>query len=259
MTSSSHGSRAAHVISPEDTRAALFATTARRGGPISNEFVQLRRGTRAPGPLHHFVRERRSFALNLYLLLHCVALGDPWDKALPAAVWARSLDNTTASGETAVSRAWRWLSDHQLVVITRENRLANARLLRDDGTGRDYNRPTGYFFVVPNSYFLEGWHEKLTLRGTTALLIALQQTGGSRKWFRLPMEQAPRWFGISADTLQRGLAELHTNRLLDIEQRVETNPLARYGVVSVNYYELRGSLAPPARHPKITLDGLVKL
>ncbi len=46
--------------------------------------------------------------------------------------------------------------------------------------------------------------ETLSLPGKAVLLIAHSLRPG----FALPVEKAPEWYGISADTAQRGLAEL---------------------------------------------------
>src|SRR4051812_16342428 len=99
---------------PESTRQDLLGGQTRRGPSIRSAFIQERGGARAPGPLHFFVRERRLFALQLYLLLHCIARSAPWDAALPASTWARALDKTNKGAEGTVSRSWSWLAEHRL-------------------------------------------------------------------------------------------------------------------------------------------------
>lgn len=100
---------------PDSTRDDLLGSQTRRGPAIRSAFLQERGGARAPGPLHRFVRERRLFALQQYLLLHCLALGYPWDAGLPAGTWARALDKTNKGAEGTVSRSWLWLIEQQLV------------------------------------------------------------------------------------------------------------------------------------------------
>jgi hypothetical protein len=80
-------------------------------------------GARAAGPLQHFVHEHRLFGLQLYLLLHWLAMGEPWDASLRAMAWARALDKTRPAGEATISRNWTWLGEHQLIRSERRKRL----------------------------------------------------------------------------------------------------------------------------------------
>jgi hypothetical protein len=228
---------------PESTREELLGDQTRRGPAIRSAFLQERGGDRAPGSLQHFVRERRLFALQLYLLLHCRARSEPWDAAFPAATWARMLDKTNTGAEGTVSRSWRWLEDHQLVRTERYKRMVRAYLLNEDGGGEDYTRSRDFFYF-PLAFFREGWHTRLGLAGTSVLLICLDKSRYS-PWFQLRTEPQSSWYGISPDTLQRGLDELREASLVEIHPRKVRDSKARFGTTTINEYLLLGSFANP--------------
>ena len=228
---------------PESTREDLLGGQTRRGAPIRSTFLQERGGKRAPGPLCRFVVERRLFALQLYLLLHCLPLSDPWDATLPAATWARALDKTNKGAEGTVSRSWAWLKDEKLVKLERRNRMVQAFLLAEDASGDDYTRSRDFFYF-PLAFFREGWHKTLSLPATSVLLIALYKSR-SQAWFQLRTEQQSAWYGISPDTLQRGLDELREVELLRLHSRKVRDSRARFGTTMVNEYLLIGRFATP--------------
>ena len=239
----------AEAPSPRTTLLGLLAGQHRAGTPIRSLFLQERGGDRAPGPLHLFVTERRLFALHLYLLLHCLALADPWDVWLPSGAWARALGNTSKTAEATVSRNWRWLKAKNLVDTERDGRILRAYLTLEDGTGSDYTRPKGQYFILPLAFFRNEWHTKLSLAATAALLVALDRTR-SEQWFQLRKEPASAWFGISADTLQKGLDELRDeHQLIENRPRTVQDVRARYGVTTVTEYRLLGDFTRGARSP----------
>lgn len=231
------------VATPRDTRDDLLGGQQRRGAPIRSSFLQERGGDRASGPLNHFVRERRLLALQLYLLLHCIARAEPWDAWLPAMAWARALDKTRPGAEATISRNWAWLEDKDLVRSERDKRLRRVYLLMEDGSREEYERPTGNYFTLPLAFFLDEWDQKLALPGTAILLIALSL----KPRFQLRTEHAAGWYGISADTLQRGLDELRSVDLLDVTPRRVAAPRTRRGWTYVNEYRLRGPFSKPER------------
>lgn len=228
---------------PESTREDLLGGQTRRGPSIRSSFVQERGGARAPGPLHRFVQERRLFALQLYLLLCCLARSDPWDTALPAATWARALDKTNTGAEGTVSRSWAWLADERLVRTTRSRRMVRVYRLTEDGSGADYSQSRDFFYF-PLAFFREAWHTRLSLPATAVLLIALNKSK-RKPWFQLRTEEESKWYGISADTLQRGLDELREVGLLLTHPRRVRDNKARYGTTLVNEYILLGAFATP--------------
>jgi hypothetical protein len=212
--------------------------------PIRRTFLRSAGGQPVAGPLHAFVVGRRSRALDLYMLVHAGASADPWDVRQPAMSWARMLGMPqTASSETSISRNFSWLETQRLVRSERAARLRRVYLLQDDGSGRPYTRPRpgqpefdrGYF-NVPYEYFREGYLFELSLAAKATLLICLAQN----PIFTLPTDRAATWYGVSADTLQRGLDELRTLGLLNVWSRMKKAPRARYGVTAVNHYRLLG-------------------
>jgi hypothetical protein len=189
------------------------------------------------------VRERRLFALQLYLLLHCLARSHPWDVALPASTWARALDKTNEGAEGTVSRSWTWLKEQQLVRTQRDHRVVRAYLRIEDGSGAEYSRSRDFFYL-PLAYFRDSWHKRLSLAATSVLLIALDKSK-RQPWFQLRTQQQSRWYGISPDTLQRGLDELRDAELLQIHPRRVRDNKARFGTTTVNEYLLLDAFATP--------------
>ncbi|MDQ8045856.1 MAG: hypothetical protein REI11_14720 [Patulibacter sp.] len=228
------------VPTPAETRQALFSEIERPGAPIRWSFLQAWGGKRPPGPARHFVHERRLFALQLYLLVHLLALGKPWDApTMPNEAWGRALDKITAGAEATVSRSFGWLESKQLLKIDRTHQIRTAYLLREDGSGAAYKRRKGKYFTLPNDFFLEGHHNELSLNATFSLLVALKHSV-YRPWFKLVLEEGADWYGVSPDTLRRGLRELAANGFIESELRQERDVRARYGVTRRHYYHLLG-------------------
>jgi hypothetical protein len=155
------------------------------------------------------------------------------------------------SGSAAVSKAWRRLEDkHHLVRRDRRGRLAKIVALREDGSGKPYVVPTGgswndRYFKIPFEYWLDEdqWHSTLSLRGKAALLIALSLPST----FTLPAERAPAWYGVSADTIERGLRELADRGALSRSLKVRKAPLSPAGKTRVAEYTRLGSFAPSGK------------
>jgi hypothetical protein len=233
-------------FTPESLRELLLGSQQRDKASLRQDFCQEYGGERRPGPLRLFVGARRLFALQLYLLLVCVASGKPWDKAMSGSSWAMALDQVNAGAESKVSRNWAWMAENNLVRTERKGRHLHVTRLQESGTGEEYTQPRKGFFYVPFAYFTEGWHRKLSLAGTTALLIARSRSP-YKPWFELPLERGPEWYGISADTLKSGFDELQVNGLLRVHQRSVRDHRARFGTKRVNQYALLESFITPQR------------
>lgn len=113
-------------------------------------------------------------------------------------------------------------------------------LLREDGSRQPYTRPDGKtkadrFVKLSNSFWLDGWCDQLRLPGIAMLLVALHEKPG----FTLPTEKVPQWYGWSADTAERGLAELVDHDLLYKTSRRRKEPLSPSGWGVVNHYYLQ--------------------
>lgn len=231
------------VATPEETLLDLLNRSRRRSVPIRRSFLQVQGPPKRPGPLKAFVEGRRPVALDLWLLLHAGAASDPWDVRQPAMSWGRMLrmPQTTAT-ETTVSRNWSWLEERQLIRSERNRRVRKLFLLMEDGSGRPFMRATGQgrgFFKLPYEYFHQRWHCELKLAGKATLLICLAQAPA----FTLPTEHASGWYGVSADTLQRGLDELRQLGLLKVWSRAKKAPRSRFGYTMENHYALQGPFA----------------
>jgi hypothetical protein len=212
--------------------------------PLRLEFLQRRvDGLMKPGPLAGLVRAGDIRGLKLYLLVITKASHQPYDAKLPAAVWARALDldlPTNATARSTISKAWLRLEDAQLIRREREQRRAKVTLLNEDGLGSDYVSPENHYFRVPLALWLAGptndkrWYQVLTLPELAVLLIG-RSLGDS---FRLPVEQGPDWYGISADTIGRGLKGLTDRGLLEVDKRFKPAPLSPLGYTAEHRYTL---------------------
>jgi hypothetical protein len=240
----------------QETVAAFVEASDRRGhaAPIRRQFVQDgRQGVPVPGPLSAIVRSRDEISLDLYLLHRARASSPPFDVAAHSAVWARAagVDGGEKTSSAAVSKAWRRLEDkYCLVHRERRGRYAKIIALREDGSGRPYGIPAGStwndrYFKLPFGYWLDEqqWYRTLSLRGKASLLIALSLPSP----FTLPAERAPAWYGVSPDTVERGLRELTERRVLGRVLKVRKAPLSPAGKTRVAEYTRIGAFAPTAR------------
>lgn len=91
-----------------------------------------------------------------------------------------------------------------------------------------------------DSYWLDenAWSSTLSIPGKAMLLIALSLQAG----FRLPIESAKDWYGISGDTAQRGLRELVDRGALARKFERKKAPLAPKGYTYDIHYRLARSL-----------------
>ncbi len=229
-----------------------------RGGrrdfvPLARAFLQMRRRGGGAGPLSWFVKARRRRALELYLLAHAVASVEPYDVALPARVWALALGlPDTASSRVFVSSSWTWLEQHGLLRTERDGRLRRVWLLEETGSGAPYahgsaaKRERLDYFKLPHAFWLEGWNERLSLPAIAVLLIALSLPNT----FSLPHERAGEWYGLSRDTIRRGVAELRRHELLAMRATWKATPLSPTGAAEDRRYTLTGSFAAQKRRAR---------
>jgi hypothetical protein len=252
------------VAQAELLRALLHSRGGRRNFvPIARGFVQQRQKGGGAGPLAAFVEARRHRALQLWLLAHALASSSPWDVALPSRIWAAALGvPDTASARVSISQNWSWLDRQQLTRSERDGALRRVYLLEESGTGTAYTHDSDSrrfdYFKLPHDYWLDGWSTRLSLRATAVLLIALSLP----RTFALPQEHGARWYGISRDTIRRGLGELLTAELLTYRVTFRAAPLSPIGAIEQRRYELRSPFrrpssrsAPPDHEPNVALDG----
>ena len=124
---------------------------------------------------------------------------------------------------------------------SKHGRLANITLLREDGSGEPYVLPAtagDTYLQLPVAYWLDEnqWCKKLKLPAKAMLLVALSLPPP----FVLPVEKAPQWYGISADTAQRGLASLVQHGVLKVARTPKRAPLAPAGFTYDSRYTLQG-------------------
>ena len=145
------------------------------------------------------------------------------------------------ASETTISKNWSWLESKKLVRSERHHRVRRIYMTKEDGSGTDYSRPRGEprgFLSFPFAYFVDRWHKEIGLAGKVVLLIALSQ----KPIFTLVTERAADWYGVSPDTLQRGLQDLRDHGLLETWAVGRKTPRARTGLTMVHHHRLTSPL-----------------
>jgi hypothetical protein len=237
------------IADGHDTLVALLDGSRRGALPLRRSFVQTKAagGRASAGVLAPFVAAHHERALDQYLLFHAAASGGDYGVARPAKVWARALSfGAGASAVAAVSKNWAWLETQGLLARGRYGRLSKPVLLREDGSGKPYTHPskTGEsYFKVPHAFWLDDWHRRLGLAEKAVLLIALSLQDD----FILPVEHASGWYGLSADTLNRGLVGLRRRDALEVRRQRRKAPLAPEGYTWEFRYRLRPPFGPRGR------------
>jgi hypothetical protein len=236
------------VASQDSTVTAILAEGQRPGKvPLRSDFVQQgERGAPSPGPLAAIVRRGRVRALDLYLLLVAWASAEPYNVRRDSRIWARALGlGTSDAARAAVSRNWAFLSELKLVEVKRRMRLADVRLLREDGSGADYGGHPGgdrnpEYLTIPFEYWTDGWYRTLSIAGKAMLLISRDLQDD----FPLPADRAMEWYGISESTARRGFRELRENDLISVRKEYKEAPLAPKGYTAVNFHTLKPPFGP---------------
>lgn len=245
------------VVTADDTVDDIVARSGRRGAafPLRRSFLQQPNpdgsGT-MPGPLAGLVAAGDLRGLLLFLLLITKASAEPWDAKLPAAVWARALGLPLPTSKTAtstISKVWMRLERRSLVVRRRVQRMAEVSLLCEDGSGLPYTPPGARgesYLQVPTALWTGGpaggprWYRVLTLPELAVLLIA--RSHGDH--FRLPYEDGAKWYGLSADTIARGLRGLERHGLLVVTKTFKKAPLSPVGYTAELRYTLQTPFGP---------------
>lgn len=241
------------VATPLDTKKSLLQKAGRSGqaAPVRVAFVQQGKGPETrPGPLANLVENHDALGLDLYLLLIAMASHTPYSIRRPAAVLARALaqEGKSPVGAATISKAWARLEDLRLIRRSRFSKLAEITLLREDGSGMNYIpagecSPPERYIKLPFSYWYDEWNAKLSLPAKAVLLICLT----FKDEFRLPVERGKEWYGVSADSIGRGLDDLRRRRLLLYTDRIKKAPLSPLGFTHDRWY----SLQPPFGAPKV--------
>lgn len=235
-----------------------FLTTSKRKGnvPVHKVFVQRSGASPGPGPLARFVSAGRERALDLYLLLLLRSAGHPHKVALPAGTWARALGVATPdTASAALAKQWRWLADHRLIERGRRGSWAEVRVLHEDGSGEDYRKAQagGPWLSVPFAYWHDNWIGRLGLPAKAMLLIALSLLDD----YYLPEEKGPSWYGISPDTVGRGLRSLKEHGLLSERILQKKAPGTARGFTRQHYYTLQPPFGPHGKTSRAAKGGEV--
>ncbi|MEX1171818.1 MAG: hypothetical protein WEG56_04305 [Chloroflexota bacterium] len=253
MTASDDHEKPPDVTSAETVDAIVEASKRVQDFPLRREFLQRRvEAVVVPGPMGALVKAGDHRALLLFLMLLTKASAPPWNAALPAAAWARALGIDLPESKTArstISKIWLRLERHGLVSRDRRERLADVFLHREDGLGGEYTSAGEVgenYFRVPLALWLQGpndrqrWYQVLSLPELTVLLIGRTLGDG----FRLPFESGPDWYGVSADTISRGVTGLKDKGMLDVNKRFKKAPLSAVGYTAEHRYTLQEPFGP---------------
>ncbi|MFE5114075.1 hypothetical protein [Streptomyces sp. NPDC056663] len=242
-----------------DTRTALLKRSVRANVPLRKTFVQASRGTASRhGPLSDFVTGRDLRALKAYLMIvaACSSGTDGWSTTHDSAVWARLMDiQKTATDQAARTGAWRTLQrlkGRGLIACTRAGTRITVTLLREDGSGKAYDRPRGEseeerFLQIPAACWTKGYDEQIDLPGLALLLTVARE----KPWSTFPAEKAPEWYGWSPDTHERGLKKLLALGLVEGREHFTKAPLAPNGFTMAYQYN-RTSVMRPRKSKKDT-------
>lgn len=140
-----------------------------------------------------------------------------------------------------------------MVVTRRRGRFREVTLLREDGSGKAYVHPgnEGHYFKLPHAYWRGNFANRISLPAKAVLLIALSL----RDDFILPTEHGAKWYGVSQDTVRKGLRVLRLLGILDMREVQKSAPLSARGFTFERRYTLREPFRPiPAgKRPEIPL------
>lgn len=169
-------------------------------------------------------------------------------------MWARAASVDEPAG---ISKVWRRLDDLRLIKRERKGRAAAVTPLKEDGSGEAYTHPYAdreRYFQLPYEFWTaeQRWYRTLDLVETAVLLIALTLGDG----FLLPTEKAKDWYGISADTVERGLRGLQRYGLLRTRRAHKEAPLSALGYTLERRYTLQPPFGPQNKSavPVETID-----
>lgn len=237
-------------VAPEDDRlhriVDLLRGTHRSIVPIRESFLQMRGTPPTPGPLSALVRGKHQHALDVYLLLHAAAVSPPyWLNPNPDywAVLTQRPGQSFRNARLAFHRSLGTLASLDLIRVEASQRSPLVQLLDESGKGDTYFHPskTGdRYLTLPHRYWLDGLDRRLDLAGKAVLLLARSLRP---KDFTLPLANAFLWYGISPQTLRRGMRRLIDLQLVSYTPTVVPAANAPEGTTIRRTYTLVGSMA----------------
>ena len=98
--------------------------------------------------------------------------------------------------------------------------------------------------MIVNSLLRRRYLQEIGLGSTDTIALSLNDE------FRLPAEDMPDWYGISADTASRGLKGLIGHGLLDIKKHYKSAPLSPVGYTADHLYTLQQPFGPKGQTQK---------
>jgi hypothetical protein len=237
----------------------LGKSKSRAGLALRHGFVHVPTTGGGPGPMRAFLR--RSGALDLYLLVLLIAGRGSKTVELPLAVWSRALGRGDGKpGELWASKTLSFIVDQGLLESTHVGRVRQLRALDDAGRRRRYQAPKGkggpyeWFLRLPLAYWRQDWHKQLSMPAKATLLVCLTR----RPEFELPQRQAAEWYGLSPETLGKGLQELQDYGLLAMRHERKKAPGLRLGYTLAHIYALTGPFQrrrpPAAAQPDVPVE-----
>lgn len=240
------------TATPHQTLVEMTGIAGRGFTVVRNSLVQVNHNGKWVGSsLGRLVQARRHRALLAYLLLLMVTQPlSKRPKPLEAKVWARALSPdppAPAWPETSMTPVWTMLEKppHKLIQKDRHARLVKVTPRKENGQG-PYTRPRPdqqpddrgeQYFILPDVFWLDGWHTRLSMRGVALLLILLAGTAARDEAWLSP-EHADEWYGISTKTMFNGLEELRKHGLIAVRAEWVPAGLSAIGKTRKNYYSL---------------------
>ncbi|TGB06653.1 hypothetical protein [Streptomyces sp. MZ04] len=246
-----------------DTRTAVLTRSVRANVPLRKTFVQANAGSDSrSGPLKDFVTGRDLRGLKAYLLIvaACSNGDNGWSTTHDSAVWARMMDiHESADDQSARTGAWRALlrlHERKLVDCRRNGTMITVTLLREDGSGRPYDRPDGKteenrYLQIPAEFWTTGRDKRLDLPGLALFLVVARE----KNWSAFPAEKAPEWYGWSADTHERGLKKLVSLGLVERREHYMKAPFAPLGFTKTHQYKRTAMVQPRKPRKKAASAG----
>jgi hypothetical protein len=133
-------------------------------------------------------------------------------------------------------------------LISRERQARLVKVTPRKENGREpYSRPRPdekpsdlgeRYFVLPDAFWLDGWHNRLGMPAVAVLLILLAGTTARDEAWLSP-ERAEEWYGIAPKTMYNGLEELRQHGLLVVREEWVSAGLSGIGKTKKNHYSLK--------------------
>ena len=134
-----------------------------------------------------------------------------------------------------------------MITSQRSGRFRKVTLLKEDGLGEPYRHPgkEGNYFKLSYDYWRGNFHNRMGLPAKAVLLIALSL----KDEFLLPTRQGADWYGLSRDTMRKGLRTLRLLGILEVSEEPKKAPLAPLGFTMERRYTVKAPFRLDAEAP----------